>query len=145
MKYAHKVKARVFVKSEEDYSLIKEGLLWLMDVNEPLEKLKYEEEEVTGLEGESILVINLEIDKNREINDFLKLLKYNLSDEQINYLLKERKPDEKANFFIRFDKKSVLDKSLELTEDGDCYHIRVSLAAYPSNADTAYGVLEEIF
>ncbi len=148
MKYAHKIFIRIFVKPEEDYNSIKEGLLWFAGFKEEelaKEKIFYIEEDVSGLDDENLMVMKLELNKNKHINDQLSFLKKNFSEKDLDYLLNNRKPDEKSNFFIRLDKDEFQNKKIKLTEQGDCVHIRISLAAFPSNAENAYKVLEEIF
>jgi RNA-binding protein len=54
--------------------------------------------------------------------------------------------DDELTLFLRFDKREWTEsKKLLLTESGDCFHIRISLAAFPKRRDAALNVARKIF
>ena len=146
MKYAHNISFRVFSKPEDNFDLVKKGLINFVGLDDDqLKKANFEVQETTGLDGEKIYVLSLELVKNKQVNDFLEKLKNNLSEEDIDYLLSRRKPDDQANFYLRFDKSLLKKNVLKITESGDCYHVKVSVAAFPSNSVNALKVIKQIF
>ena len=44
----------------------------------------------------------------------------------------ESRLSDEGDFYMRLDKQSLLDKSFILTEDGDCFHIKIKTAGYPA-------------
>ena len=57
----------------------------------------------------------------------------------------ESRLDEELNFFLRLDKeKWVNEKEMKLTDSGKCFHIKISVAAFPKNMDIAIENFEKI-
>jgi RNA binding exosome subunit len=58
----------------------------------------------------------------------------------------ESRLDEELFFFIRIDKEKLI-KANEfiLTDEGNCYHIKLGVAAYPRKREIALGRLKEYF
>ena len=57
----------------------------------------------------------------------------------------EDRLDEECNFFIRLDKEKLMNGECWITDSGDCYHIKISVAAFPKKKERAKQVVEQIF
>ena len=57
----------------------------------------------------------------------------------------ESRLDEEQNFYIRLGKKELLRDDYYITETGDCFHIKMTVAAFPKKREASIKVLEEIF
>ena len=154
MKHFHNVRMSVFIKPEDrlDDPNIESKLLDAIKFLYPNVGLDDKEpkiftETVEGLEGRKIEIIKLDILKEAHTNFFLKNLLSKLTSEQKDLIVKEAdlRVDDNLDFFIRFDKKKLFNKELEITTSGDCVHIRASVAAFPKNLDTATAVVKEMF
>ena len=78
------------------------------------------------------------------MNKFLENLLNNLSKGQKEQILREDESrlDENLDFFIRLDKDSwINDKKLELTDSGKCFHLKISIAAFPKKREVALKVV----
>ena len=54
--------------------------------------------------------------------------------------------DKSLDFFLRFDKDSwIAGKKLLLTDAGKCFHIRISMAAFPKKREIALNVVKDLF
>jgi RNA binding exosome subunit len=79
---------------------------------------------------------------------FLESLLGRLSEGQKKTILqqKESRLDEDLNFFIRFDKEKLLgERKLSLTDKGNCFHLRMRIAAFPAKREKALETIEKIF
>ena len=147
MKFAHNVVVSVFVKENENKALIKESLLKLF----PFEiKNQYSEELARSYEGvkSDIFILRVELNKDNQINSFLKYLKENIYDCDVLIKQIDSRLDNDYNFFIRLDKNELIngiDGRLKLTDAGNCCHIKVCIAAYPKNRESAIKIVNEIF
>jgi RNA binding exosome subunit len=86
------------------------------------------------------------LQKEKHTNAFLNSLKQRLSDDQKQLLLRqsESRLDSELSFFIRLDKDRLLNENrFWITDSGNCFHIRMSIAAYPSNREAALKVISQ--
>ena len=50
------------------------------------------------------------------------------------------------NFFVRFDKDQwVKNGKLELTDAGNCFHLKIGIAAFPKKREIALNAIRELF
>lgn len=149
MKYANRVVLKVFSNPEDDETAIRTGLLFLSSyTKEELEseKIKIDEIRAKGFNEKTIKILTLELIKDRHCNHFLKFLNENLTNEQRQLLIDQTdRIDDNIDFFIRFEKESLFKKEFNITESGDCFHVRISLAAFPKNKMSAHKLIKEIF
>jgi len=148
VKLAHLVVIRVFAKEEEDYAKIIEKLRFLVPFNLEEEKILLKESIAEGFNNKKIRIAELRIEKTTLINSFLKRLSSMLNDKQVEMLLRdaEKRIDENLDFCMRLDKKRLLEKNeCWITDSGECYHIRISIAAFPKKIKNALEVLNQIF
>jgi RNA-binding protein len=146
MKIAHSITITVFAKEEEDKQKIKEKLLGLVPEGIDKEKLKLNEQAATGFSEKKITIYTLTIDKENHITKFLKNILSKLSNEQKNMLSNqiESRIDEECNFYIRLDKEKLYEGECHMTDQGNCYHIKTHLAAFPAKKEKATEIARKI-
>ena len=149
MKLANNITLRVFCNPEDDCEKVKRSLETLSTFTEEeqkKEKIQTEEIKAKGLEENIIKILTTTLEKDRHCNQFLKDLKEQLSETDRKLLVEQtNRLDDNLNFFIRLDKKSLLENRYELTDSGDCFHIKINIAAFPRNKYEAHKVVKEIF
>lgn len=147
MKWAHSITLTAFAKPEDDSPAIKEALEALAPLDLEKEKIKTETEKSSGFDGRSILIHKIILSKERHVNEFLQFMIDNLTEEQKTTLIeqKETRLDEEYNFFIRFEKEHWMqERKLELTDTGSCFHLKITLACYPKNKESALKLIERL-
>lgn len=152
MRYIHNAKITVFLKPEEYYNnpsfvqKIKDLFHKLLPVEFDKEKLAILEEQVESFENRKIKIYTLEFTKEAHTKIFIKTLK-DLLTNQCQTLLEQKwsRLDEELFFYIRLDKETALKDVFELTDSGDCIHIKMHIAAFPKNRETALKTVTEMF
>lgn len=147
MKLAHQIKLSVFIHEEEDREKIFQKLISLVPFNLKEEKIKLNEDTAIGFNNKKIKTYEIVLEKDRHINGFLEKLKESLNQEQKELLLKqaESRLDDELHFFIRLDKEKLLNDEFWITDSGNCFHVRISIAAFPAKREKALEVLNELF
>ncbi|MBS3131773.1 hypothetical protein J4212_05045 [Candidatus Woesearchaeota archaeon] len=148
MKQAHSITLKVFVKEGEDYGKIKEAFLSFLPFELEKEKIKINEISAKGFEEKKIIILESILTKERHTNKFLESLleKLESGEKQRILLLKEPRLDENADFFLRFEKNELLEnRKLALTDSGNCFHIKISIAAFPKSGENALKAVQGIF
>ncbi len=146
MKLAHKVSLRVFVKPEEDEQTIKNTFLNLLPFDIEDEKIELIRQTATGFEEKTIIVYSIVLTKDRHIRYFINNLTANLSNEQKSLLLRqaESRLDNNNNFYIRLDKQKLNKRIFYITDKGNCFHIKISLACFPNTKEAALKILRQL-
>jgi len=147
-KLVHHAELRVFVKEAEDHDEIKEKLLALIPFDLEQEKIKLKEQQATGFSDKKINILEIFLDKQRHLSKFIEFLKTNLDEEQKALLINQANSrlDDDMCFFIRFDKERWLeDSKLWITDDGYCFHLKLTIAAYPAKKEKALETIKKIF
>ncbi|MEM4239754.1 MAG: RNA-binding domain-containing protein [Candidatus Woesearchaeota archaeon] len=149
MKYLNNVVVSVFAKpSEEDVIAVRNGLVELVPLNLAEEKIEVKEETAQGFNEQQIKIFTITLNKESHTNAFLKAMLNRLTTEQKELLLrqKESRLDADLCFFIRIDKgKWLSDRRIFITDSGQCFHIRMQLAAFPASREAALVLVEKIF
>jgi RNA binding exosome subunit len=149
MKKLNTVTIRVFSYESEDEDAVKKGLLNFIPLDIEKEKIDIERTVAKGDEGEEdIAILQLMLVKEKHTNTFLKFIGENLSQKDKETILRqaETRLDEELNFFIRLNKEKIVkEQKYELTTDGECYHIRMNIAAFPHKREKALETIREIF
>ncbi len=147
MKLVNSIKMSVFTKEEENEREIEEKLKQLIPLELEKEKIAVTKQTATGFNEKRIRIIEAMLTKDRHINAFLEKLKENLSEKQKELLIrqKESRLDDELNFFIRLDKEKLLNNEHWVTDSGNCYHIRINIAAFPKRREDALKMIEKIF
>lgn len=144
MKLIHNIKLTVFEYSDSD----------IESINSTIKKLfPFDIEKFTsistaqGFNERSITTFEVLITKTSLINQFLLNLFSNLSPSQKTKLLKEKESrfDDEMHFFIRLDKQDMINNIYTITDSGDCFHLRFSIAAFPKKREIGLDIIEQIF
>ena len=148
-KLIHNILFSVFIKPEEDYENIFDGFIQLLGelgLNEN-DDIELREEESIGFNDKKIKIISTKIHKERYVKIWIKYLLSNLTKKQKEMLIsqKESRLDEDLFFFIRLDKQKFLLNEWDITDGGDCYHIKLHIAAYPAKKEKAMTIIDKIF
>lgn len=148
MKLAHQIKLSVFSKQEDNEKDVLNSFLSLIPFDLEEEKLKLKTSTAEGFEHKKIKVFELTLKKEKHTTKILKNLINKLTDEQKQLILKQAgsRLDENLKFFLRFDKdKLIKEDKLELTDKGNCFHIKISIAAFPSKKEKALEIVKSLF
>lgn len=114
-----------------------------MKVKDALRVRNNESKIVDGLD---LISIQFELNKQTHIKSLIQNLKEKLGKKQCELIAsQENRVDDECNLFIRLDKKSLNEKKFVLTDSGDCYHIKIKLAAYPKKKETGIIIAKELF
>tara|TARA_Y100000034_G_C6873559_1_gene399155 strand:+ start:1140 stop:1571 length:432 start_codon:yes stop_codon:yes gene_type:complete len=135
---AHKIIVSVFVKHDEDCDFILDKLKTFTGVKKVLKT------EATGLEDNLIMILECLIDKKKDIETFFKTLS-SLPRKQKDILTQQldSRLDIHNNFFIRLDKDKFLEDVFEVTDSGNCIHIKIVVAAFPKTKENAKKIVLE--
>jgi RNA-binding protein len=147
MKYFHSVKLTVFSKPEDDEEKIKQTLLSLVPFDLEKEKVPLKTENVTGFTERKIKIFEIKLEKQRHTDAFFEFLMSKLNDEQKKILLRQKdsRLDDNLNFFIRLDKEKLFENEYFITDSGSCFHIMISIAAFPARKENGLRIIDEIF
>ncbi len=146
MKFAHNVKLSVFAYDDEDSVKIASKLKSLCPFSLDTEKVQFGDTVATGFKERKIHIFEIILTKERHTSKFLEFLKSKLSGEDVRLLLRQldSRLDSELFFFIRIDKKKLIDEDcFQITDSGDCFHIRLSVAAYPATRESALSVIKK--
>lgn len=149
MKYFNKIIISIFVKIDEgeNLELIKQKLLDLFPFNLVEEKLTLKEETNKGFNERRIKILTVELLKESHTNKLFESLLRKITRDDKSTILrqKELRLDQELYFYLRFDKQKWIQKSeLELTDSGDCFHIKLALAAFPRKREVALDLINNI-
>ena len=150
MKIAHQIKVKVFSyeKNNEDEKLVLDKFLQLFPFNLKDEKIELKNTNALGLNENKITIFEVALTKEKHTNLFLNNLIKNLDEEQKKFILSqlESRLDNNLDFFLRFDKTEYIQNNkLKLTDSGNCFHIKISVAAFPKKREIARKIISQIF
>jgi len=146
MKYAHNIEMRVFCKEDDNEELIIEKIKNLFPFDFEKEKVEFKSKISYGFEDKKINILTVFVKKERHTTSVLKNLMKNLDQEQKDLLLKQldSRLDETLHFYFRLDKDKLLNDEYLITDSGNCFHFKISVAAYPHKRDVAEKIVREI-
>lgn len=146
MRLANNIKINVFVNKEDDEERIKQKLINLFPFNLEEEKILVQRNKATGFNQKAIIILEVDIEKERHTNAFLKSLCTKLNEQQKAMLPnQENRLDDECNFYIRLDKQKLLKDEFWVIDNGDCFHIKINIAAFPKKKEKAREVVKKIF
>ena len=148
MKYANQIRLNVFSYEHEDRNSVLEAFLGFFPFDLEENKVILKNTKASGFNEQVVEIFEAALAKDSLIKQFLKNLLNNLSEVQKGQLLQqaESRLDADLNFFIRFDKDSwIKDRKLFITDSGNCFHLKISVAAYPKKREAALNVVNELF
>ncbi len=144
MRISHEIRLSVFCKEWENEKEILDKLYSFF----PFEiKKQFKRETATGFFDKPIRIFQVTLTKNKEINLFIKDLLAKLNNEQKELLVEQidSRIDIGLHFFIRFEKDKLLKENvLWITDDGNCFHLKMSIAAFPKKREVAKEVIMQM-
>ncbi|MBI4439784.1 hypothetical protein HY638_02325 [Candidatus Woesearchaeota archaeon] len=146
MKLAHTIQVTVFAKAGEEMVLSRLKELFPFDLEQ--EKIPIESTKATAADESAILIYKVVLTKERHTNPFIDNLREKLSADQKQLLIRQlhSRLDEDMDFFIRLEKDKLIDENIfQVTDSGNCFHIRISIASFPKKRSVAEKVIQEIF
>ena len=145
MRLAHFIEIRVFSKEEDDEDGIKEVLRSLFAIDQADDKLQIKSKISFGFDDKKIKILSIHAVKQKYIDAVLSNLVANLSGEQKELLLKQKESrlDRQLHFYLRLEKDRLLQGEYWITDTGNCFHIRIALAAYPHKRGVASLMLDD--
>ncbi|RJQ18142.1 hypothetical protein C4573_00275 [Candidatus Woesearchaeota archaeon] len=141
MKLAHQIHVRVFCYPEDNAENIEKALLFLFPFDLEKEKITLKKTKAEGFHDRQIIIYEVTLIKDKHCNLFLEQLNKNI--EEKSRLLP--RIDENFDLFMRFDKDALLEGKYKLTESGNCFHIKISLAVFPRNKEQAIALVKRMF
>lgn len=143
---AHRVELSVFVREEElsRKEDIFKALVSLVPFQLEEEKVALESQTAQGFNEKRIVIGKVVLTKARHVRAFMEHLSERLSAAQ-KALLREQassRLDKESNFFVRLDREALLENKLHLTDSGDCYHLKIGIAAFPSTPEAALAAVD---
>ena len=147
MKLAHYIKLSVFIHEDEEREPIYKKLLSLVPFDLKEQKITLKEDTAMGFNEKKIKIYEISLEKDRHIKAFLEKLKESLNQDQKDMLIAqaESRLDEDNHFFIRLGKEKLLNNEFQITDSGNCFHIRISIAAFPATREKALEAVKAIF
>ncbi len=147
MKLANYAKINVFVKENENEEEIRQKLLSLLPFSPEDEKIRIERTTATGFNEAKIIILEIELEKDKHLNNFIFFIAEKLSKDQKALIRRqaELRIDAEFNFFIRLDKEKLLEDKYWITDSGNCFHIKINIACFPRKREKAIKLIEEIF
>ena len=148
MKHAHSVDLKVFSYENENKEFIAESFLKFFPFNLGDNKVKLKATNAKGINESAITILEVILTKTNLISQFLGFILRNLNESQKRTVLGqiESRLDSNLDFFMRFDKDEwIKNNKLELTDSGKCFHLKISVAAYPHKREVALKIIRKLF
>jgi hypothetical protein len=148
MKYIHNIKLTVFSKEDEDKDEILKAFLDLLPFSPEQNKIPIETIKAEGFSDRIIEIIEASFEKQNLVNGFIKNLLGKIKDIDKNTIISQldSRIDEHMHFFLRIDKESwIQSREVMITDAGNCFHIKMSVAAFPKKKEIALKLMKEMF
>jgi len=150
MKIAHQIKIKVFSyeKINEDNKLILDKFLELFPFDFKDEKIELKKTEAEGFHEKKITGFETILNKEKHIKRFLENLNQKLGNGEKNRIISQldSRLDDNLDFFLRFDKEEYLkNNKLNLTDSGNCFHVSMSIAAFPKKREIGLKIVRDVF
>lgn len=148
MKHAHSLKLSVFSYEYENSRNILDGFLRFFPFSLEENKIGIKNATAAGFNESKIGILEVTLTKASLISRFIQNILEKLDEWQKNLILEQigSRLDCNLDFFLRFDKSSWIDdKKLVLTDTGKCFHIKMSVAAFPRKREAALKIIRELF
>ncbi len=146
MKHAHFIEMRVFSKEIDDEGAILNKISDIFPLDLEKEKISIGKQSAEVFDNKKINILKVSIKKDRHIGNFLDRMFSRLTKDQKELLLKqiESRLDNDLNFFFRLDKEKLMDGEYWITDSGNCFHFKISVAAYPHKREVAKKIIEDL-
>ena len=131
----HWVRVQTFCYATERQDLIEDTL------KELLGDIEFEEEITESEHGNTMMILETRITKQREFADLFS----KLGNDILDYILDEieNRVDEDDMFYLRLDKQKAVQGVYEVAHHGDVISIFGKVQAHPARKDVAVQVLSE--
>lgn len=136
-KLIHNIVVTVFEKSKEKIENHEKIFQFLLPVDFRKENVDVSIESVEGFNQQIIYILRLKTEKSSHNKCLVNMLFSNLSEKDRKRIGKQylTRLSSEGYFFIRLKKDKLLHQKFELTDGGDCYHIKIKLAGFPAKWD----------
>jgi len=145
--YLHTACLRVFAKGDEDFGKIRKRFLEFFPFGLDEEGIELKEQTAIGFKERKIRILEATLSKKRHLKMFIEhILNMLKGQKELLIRQKESRLDEDLDFFIRFDKDRMLETGEYLiTDSGNCFHLKLSIAAFPAKREIALAIIDKIF
>ncbi len=145
-KEVHNITVTVFEKIEEKIENHKDIFHFLLPIEFEKQKLDIHVESIEGLNQKPIFIIRLKTMKNSHNRLLLDSIFSQLNETEKKQIGNQflSRLNEEGYFFIRLDKKCLLQKKFLLTDSGDCYHFKIKIASFPAKWDAFVKTTESL-
>ena len=132
----HWVRVQTFCYATERQDLIEDTL------KELLGDIEFEEEICESEHGNSMMILETRITKQREFKELFG----RLGDDILDYILEdiENRVDDDDIFYLRLDKQKAVQGIYEVAHHGDVISIFGKIQAHPAKKEVAVGVLRDL-
>ena len=148
MKYAHLIKLTAFSYEHENSQSVVKAFLGFFPFDFGKNGIILSKRTAYGFNERRIGIFEATLAKTNPISQFLRNLLVNLDKSQRQQILSqaESRLDKNLDFCLRFDKDSwIQEKKLVLTASGKCFHLKISIAAFPKKREVALNVIRDLF
>jgi len=142
----HSITISVFEKNQEKIDTIKNTISWFLPLDFEKEKITYIHDQVPGLQDSPTHIIRVILTKHKHTKILLQQLFSQLAikERELLYLQRESRLSNEGIFYVRLDKQSLINHTCLLTDGGDCFHLKIKLAAYPATVPNFLQTLDHI-
>lgn len=150
MKLLHSITITVIDK-EDSFENIEFGFDYLMPFDLVKNNIKLKSEYIGAdpeiNESKPITIYTLDIEKQKLMTQFIEYLRRMLSPIAKKEIVKNAQKfmEEDCVAYLRIDKDEIFNKKITLTNDGNCFHVKLKIAAYPKKKENALEILEQLF
>ncbi len=131
----HWVRVQTFCYATERQELIEDT------IKELLGEIEFEEEISESEHGNSMMILEARITKQREFNDLFSKLGDDILDSILDDI--DNRVDEDDMFYLRLDKQKAVQRIYEVAHHGDVISIFGKVQAHPAKKEIAVKVLRE--
>ena len=131
----HWVRVQTFCYATERQELIEDT------IKELLGEIEFEEEISESEHGNSMMILEARITKQREFNDLFSKLGDDILDSILDDI--DNRVDEDDMFYLRLDKQKAVQGIYEVAHHGDVISIFGKVQAHPAKKEIAVKVLRE--
>jgi RNA-binding protein len=138
----HYILFRAQAHATEDVSRVVKALGNILPPETPVEA-----EQTEGYFGNSITILSACIDKKKQTEAYIHLLREKLPPEDLAELRKElpARVDEECDFYLRLSKQDAYLGDFRISYADDSIAIRSRIAAFPAKYESALAQLREYF
>lgn len=148
MRSAHNAELTVFCKQGEDEDMVRHAMAWLLGLDLNKERLRIREDAAIGLTNSKIKILSIRLTKASHINRAVSSIKSMLTGSQLDSIIMtaDSRLDQGHKFYLRFDKEDIIkSRNLSLTDSGNCFHLKITIAAYPKDRKNSLRTVRDLF